>query len=48
MFAGERVPVRAAQTGNRITLNPDTFSEELEQLHELLQSLPRDLLTYHL
>lgn len=42
----ERLAVKAAQTGNRISLNPETFAKEAKQLHAILQRLPQALKEY--
>jgi len=42
----ERLAVRAAQTGNRIGLQPETFSGEIDQLHRILDRLPNVLREY--
>ena len=42
----ERLAVRAAQTGNRISLNPDTFHGEWQQLQNDVRRLPEALQEY--
>jgi hypothetical protein len=42
----ERLAVRAAQTGNRISLHPESFPSEWNQLREDLQRLPMALKEY--
>jgi hypothetical protein len=42
----ERLAVKAAQTGNRITLHPERFREETRQLETLLERLPSVLREY--
>ncbi|MDA3874016.1 MAG: DUF5110 domain-containing protein, partial [Kiritimatiellae bacterium] len=46
IHAEERLAVRAAQTGNRIGLHPDTFSAEWKQLHQDVRRLPEALREY--
>lgn len=42
----ERLAVKAAQTGNRISLKPETFAAELKQLRQILRRLPAALKEY--
>lgn len=42
----ERLAVEAAQTGRRITLNPETFSKEIKGLRTALDRLPAALAEY--
>lgn len=46
VHAEERLAVRVAQTGNRLSLNPDTFLVEWKNLHEDVLRLPKALEEY--
>ncbi len=46
IFAEERLAVKAAQTGNRISLNPESFRKEVKALHAILDRLPQSLKEY--
>lgn len=43
----ERLAVETAQTGNRISRRPETFSSEIRRLRRLLKKLPTALREYH-
>ncbi|MCC5848280.1 MAG: DUF5110 domain-containing protein [Verrucomicrobia bacterium] len=46
IHADERLAVRVAQTGNRVSLHPETFSKKLDQMAADLNRLPKALDAY--
>ncbi|WFB37437.1 glycoside hydrolase family 31 protein [Kiritimatiellota bacterium B12222] len=46
VYSDERLAVKAAQTGNRISLKPESFREEVKALHGILERLPKALKEY--